>query len=82
MNVQKYNLQPHEPRDVLREVIYEIELLVATSIIPSYNPLINVALLESRLLHTRNLIAFFEMKSRTTYRTSDARIENDDVLYS
>lgn len=80
MTTQPYPLKPKQPYDVLREVIYEIKMLAATPTQPVDNEFAKIALLESRLLHTRNLIDFFERSQRTTRRTANGRVENDDVL--
>jgi hypothetical protein len=80
MSVQKYSLQPHEPTAVLHEVIYQIEVLVATSITGTSDTLINVALLESRLLHTKNLIDFFEKTRHATPLTFRVRVGDGEAL--
>jgi hypothetical protein len=80
MAITQYPLQVHQPRAVLREVIYEIQMLVATSTQITDCEFTNNALLESRLLHIRNLLDFFEKSDRSIRRTGSDRIENDDVL--
>jgi hypothetical protein len=80
MSVQKYSLQPHGPTADLGEVVYQIEVLVTTSITGKSNTLINVALLESRLLHTKNLVDFFEKTRHPTPLTFRARVGDSDVL--
>jgi hypothetical protein len=80
MSVHKYSLQPHEPAAVLDEVVYQIEVLVATSITGTSSTLINVALLESRLLHTKNLVDFFEKARHPPPLTFRVRVGDGDVL--
>jgi hypothetical protein len=80
MSIQKYSLPPHQPTAVLREVVYQIEVLVATSNAGTSDTLINVALLESRLLHTKNLIDFFEKTRHTTPLPFRVKIANRDAL--
>lgn len=68
----------------MQEVLYEIDMLVNVPKLPFENYFVRNAFLESRLLHTRNLMDFFERKKRTTRRGKLPRsaVENDDVLAS
>jgi len=48
----------------LDDVFYEIHQLVVTAVVSTNKPELNNSFLESRLLHARNLLCFFESEPR------------------
>lgn len=67
-----YKPKPEEVTAVLQEVFYEIKVLLWATELTYANKSEIAPLLESRLLHTRNLIDFLEHKAE--------RRKEDDVL--
>jgi hypothetical protein len=67
-----YNPTADEREKALGDVYYELQQLVAASVIGTDHPNVENALIESRLLHVRTLVDFFEA----------APSSDDDVLAS
>jgi hypothetical protein len=67
-----YKPQPEQVIAALNDVFYEIDVLLQTTQRAYSNGFVTPVLLESRLLHTRNLIDFFEHEV--------GKREKDDVL--
>lgn len=64
MSQASYERTGDNPARALREVLYEIDMLIVTGWFGGGSSHIGAALLESRLLHTRNLIDFFDGNRR------------------
>ncbi|EIM65508.1 hypothetical protein [Desulfobacter postgatei] len=73
----KYVPSKIELNGALDHIYYEISQLAMT-MVESKNPIINNALVESRLIHVRALLDFFQK----TNRTRSKGVELDDVLSS
>jgi hypothetical protein len=76
----QFHLTSEQKQAVLEAVFYEVEQLLAASLIKTNDIYINNALLESTLVHARILLDFFEKSRRATYREGNRRTELDDVL--
>jgi len=78
--LHKYLVGKQQSYDAIQDVFYEIDVLIIASWVRLKNGCETPLSLETRLLHTRNLIDFFEKTSRGTHRIGNERYENDDVL--
>ena len=75
--MKTYTPSPNQLKEALEHIYYEITQLIGT-LITSNSIVLNNALVESRLIHVRALLDFFQKPGRTVMKGN----ELDDVLCS